>query len=205
MVFNEEFDRTIWIILASDKDNRFNIAEFIYNMPRELLEKIYNQLKLYSSDNDNKAMKSNDFRKALRDKDGNNYFYTVDMDSQEIKINLKKWNSSSDKLEENIGLSLYAISIEDLTNIEEDFPLYIGNYHYNTSGFLNPFSSTLVVLGDERDYEIFENTILGLKISVTDDNRTFRRVNIKNMPQDISLSDLGDRCSVNRLVRGRKK
>jgi len=200
MVFNSEFDNTIWLILASDKKYREKIADFIYNIPEDLYKKICYQLELYRSGRD---IRANEYTKVFRDKEWNNYFYIVNIDSREIKISLKKWNSMGDKLEENISLSMYAVSLEDLMNINLDNSLYIGSYHYNSSGFVNPFGSTLVVLGDECDYEIYEND--ELKVSISDDDSKLVNVDYKNKPQDFILSDLGDKHSVKCLVKGRKK
>lgn len=202
MVFNSGFDNSLWLILASDKKYRYDIADFIYNIPDDLYKKICYQLELYRSGKD---MRDNEYVKVFRDKDWNNYFYTVNIDSHEIKINLKNWNSTGDRLEKNIVLSIYAISLEDLINIDLDNSLYIGNYHYNSSGFVSPFSSTLVVMGDDRDYEIYDNDKLKLKVSTSDNNSNLVNVNLEKRPLDFILSDLGDRHSVSCLVKGRKK
>ena len=40
MVFNSGFDNSLWLILASDKKYRYDIADFIYNIPDDLYKKI---------------------------------------------------------------------------------------------------------------------------------------------------------------------
>ena len=44
-----------------------------------------------------------------------------------------------------------------------------------------------------------------LMISVSCDSELDNKVDLNRMPEDLELSDLCDRRSVNRLVRGRKK
>ena len=81
----------------------------------------------------------------------------------------------------------------------------IGDYSYKGSKFLNPFSSVLTVIGNEREYEIYDKNGMKLMISVSCDSELDNKVDLNRMPQELELSDLSDRRSVNRLVRGRKK
>ena len=46
-MFSEEFDRSLWLMLGSDKNNREDIVNFIRSVPNELYQQIYIQLDKY--------------------------------------------------------------------------------------------------------------------------------------------------------------
>lgn len=46
-MFNEEFDRSLYLMLKSDKNNREDIVNFIRSVPLELFQQIYIQLEKY--------------------------------------------------------------------------------------------------------------------------------------------------------------
>ena len=203
MVFNTGFDNKILMILSSDKKYRFNIAEFIYNLPKDLYNRICEYLKEHDYNRENDGDEFRTINKLIRDEDGLNNYYYIEMCPYKIKINLKRWDSANDKLNEDIKLSLYYFNVNELDEIE-DF-VCIGDYSYKGSKFLNPFSSVLTVIGNEREYEIYDKNGMKLMISVSCDSELDNKVDLNRMPEDLELSDLCDRRSVNRLVRGRKK
>lgn len=202
MVFNEGFDRSIWIILSSDKKYRKEIAKFIYNLPKEIYDGICNQLKEYKY-NDIYDYESRVLKKLIRDRDSINNYYCIEIDPYKIKINLKRWDSANDKLNEDIELLFYYCDINELDNID-DF-LCIGNYNYKSSRFISPFSSLLTFVGDEREYEIYDSDDMELMVSISNDSELDNKINLNKLPREYGLSDFKDARSATRLVRGRKK
>ena len=203
MVFNEGFDNTIWMILSSDKKYREEIAKFSYNLPKEIYDSVCEYLKEYSYEREYSDYEFRNIKKLIRDNDGINNFYCLEICPYKIKINLKRWDSANDKLNEDIQLLIYYCNMNELNDI--DYSVCMGNYVYNSSKFLNPFSSLLIASGDEREYEIYDKNDMILEVSVSCDSEFDNKINLNRMPQELELSDLRDRCSVNRLVRGRKK
>lgn len=203
MVFNEGFDNTIWMILSSDKKYREEIAKFIYNLPKEIYDSICEYLKDYSYDREYNDYEFRNIKKLIRDNDGINNFYCLEICPYKIKINLKRWDSANDKLNEDIQLLIYYCNMNELNDME--YPVCLGNYSYNGSRFLNPFSSFLIVNSDDMEYEIYDNNDIEVMISVVGSYEFDKIINLNNMHQELELSDLRDRRSVNRLVRGRKK
>ena len=201
MVFNLGFDNSLWLILSSDSKYRFDIAEIIYNMPKELYDSIRNQLKEYNNDLYLIDYDVKCFKKVIIDNNGINSYYYVELDPCKIIIKLKRWNSALNKLNEDIELVLYSLNLFEL----DEYPVCLGKYNYNRSQFLNPFISLLSVISDNREYEICDNNDMMLDINLSDDMELNRKVNLKLLPNEIVVGDLKDRRSVKRLVRGRKK
>lgn len=48
MIFNKELDKSLWLILESDKKNRDRIKCFVESIPNDLYQQIYNKLDEYS-------------------------------------------------------------------------------------------------------------------------------------------------------------
>ena len=203
MVFNSGFDNSLWLILSSDNKYKFNIAEFIYNMPKELYDSIYNQLKEYNQNEDLIDYDVKCFKKAIINHNGINSYYVVEMTPCEIRISLKRWNSVANKLNEDIEIRLFSLNTDELENME--YPINFGSYKYNSSRFLDPFGLILTSLGDEREYEIYDNDNMMLNISISFDSELDRKVSLRLMPKEMDFKNLSDRRSVNKLVRGRKK
>ena len=44
MIIRNDFDRKLWFILLCDKRNRNDIADFIKNIPIDLIERIHQEL-----------------------------------------------------------------------------------------------------------------------------------------------------------------
>ena len=53
MLFGEDYDRSLWLMLASDKDIKERIKEFIKSIPVELYSRIHEQLALVQSYDEN--------------------------------------------------------------------------------------------------------------------------------------------------------
>lgn len=204
MVFNEEFDRALWLVLASDVFNREDIASLVYNIPKELFKCIFEQLKMYDVTKDNLDYSFKNFRKAFRENDGDNCFYNIEMNPEEINIKLNRWGSSGVSLEETVELCLVSLSVNDLLNINLEASTYIGNYSYHSSQFLTPESTVLLVDIKEKEYQIKADTPIGLVMYNSEGGKFFRIVNMKKMPSEMELSDLSSKRSVNKLVRTRK-
>lgn len=198
MVFNSGFDKSLWLILLCENKYRFNIAKFIYNIPKEIYDSICNQLNECNNYNeyDTKCV-----RKAIINQDDVNSYYCIDISPCEIIINLKRWNSVSDRLNEEIELVLYSLDKEDT---DDNYLCYLGKYSFNSSKFFSPFSSVLTFVGDLREYEIYDVDDMTINICVSEDSEMIKNVSLKSIPKELVLTDLRDRRSVKKLVRGRK-
>lgn len=190
MIFNIEYDNSLYIILLSDIVNRENISRIIYNIPCELLEKI----KFYLDKNE-KDIGSKQYKCVKRDKDNNLYMYVINIFDSEIKIIYNKW---SNNLEEKYKLSLCPFK----DNIIMEYPRYLGNYDEMRS---NVFCGTVLVREKIRDYEIEKDTYLGSFVSLSDDPNRYWIVSLKNKDMKLNQEDLKDKNSLNKLVRRRKK
>lgn len=188
MIFDKIIDKNLYLILSSDIKNREDIAKIIYNIPKELLDRINLLL------TDNELPKQ--YKIAKYDKDNNMYMYTINIYHNEITIIYNKWYNNQTKLEEEYKLTLGRI------NEIDDYPKYIGNYTSKKSQIIY---NKVFATGTERDYELTNDTPLGNIISLSDDPNRYWIVNLKNKLLDIEQKDLKDRASINKLIKRRNK
>lgn len=193
MIFNEDFDRSLWLVLASDRYNREDIAKLIYNIPNELLQSIVIQLNEYNDS----SREIDDSYKVMSKLDicanGDNCFYIIEMNRYEINIRVNCWFSDFDEVYELTLISLSKNNLDDVNS------RYIGSYTYDNY-FLLPNDSRNV----DRQYNLISNVLFGLKFSKIDIGRYSKLISLRKMPNDIIMSDLESRKSVKKLVRKRK-
>lgn len=213
MVFGCDYDKSLWLILAGDRRNREKIAELVSNIPNEIFERIHQELEKYNNC-DEKKFNSDEwikFNKLVRiDNEKNNgydnYLYSVEMNYEEIKIKLCIWENISLGLEENIELSLVSISSDDLMAIDLFDSTCVGSYSYMNSRVVSLCGhNSVIVVGDEREYQLVSTTTFGVLMRTSESEKISKMINLKKMPDDISLNDLSNRRNVNKLVRARKK
>ena len=91
-MFSEEFDRSLWLMLVSDKNNREDIVNFIRSIPKELYQQIYIQLEKYKEyeDCDIDILDREDIclYGSCNGKYNSKYFFIVDMIQNSLTISM---------------------------------------------------------------------------------------------------------------------
>ena len=197
MIFDKDYDRTLCLILYADKNNRYEIANLIRIIPKELIDRIQN-----ISMNDDITDKI-EFSKAVRDDMGVLSLFKVKIDKYSLRIQLSYFD---DNLERAYDIDLGKINYD---MINDDDLIYIGSYyHGNTGSFLG--IGPVVVNADGFGYEMYVNEDNKLTIQVSGSKFLFdyqydKVVNFDVNNVDINMEDLLDNNSVNKLVRGKRK
>ena len=135
MIFNSEFDRTLWLMIKGDINNRKRILDFIKSIPYELILDIRDYLieyDKYKKENegifyDNREYRT--FNKQLYSSVGELYSFNIDVRKDILSITKSIYV---------MGVYYKNISIE-LVNINKDFNLLkvnnIGVMCYPIDGF----------------------------------------------------------------------
>jgi len=201
MVIRNDFDRTLWLMLISDRKNRNDIGEFIKNVPKDLLERIHLELDKCPIDDEKYPLKK--INKAFRNNNGDTYFYTVSLNGCQIIINLSIWNQFDSTYDEVIQITLYSLSMDDIKDIEPEYPIYIGDYYHIISKMSYIFD-TVICKGNDRGYELVDSDDYSVTIQSVD-GKIDKNIDISRMPVEINVDDFIDKKSINRLVRKRSK
>ena len=196
MVFSKDYDKTLWIILYADKNNRYDIANFIRIIPKDLIERIRNVLM-----NGNISDKI-EFSKAIRDDDGILSLFKIKIDKYSLRIQLSIWNNN---MESAYDIDLGKI---DFSKVNEDDLTYVGSYYYGKSGAFLGVGPT-ILNADGFGYEMYVNEDNNLMIQVSGSKFLFdyqydKKINIDMNQVNVELDDLLNNNSVNRLVRGKR-
>ena len=105
-MFDKEFDESLWCILESDKEKRFQIIEFLKGIPNELFESISEVLYFININN----LKDYCYGQEMISEDGFIYKYNLFIGEQEKTLTLSrellfpKFNNSYINLAEELNL-----------------------------------------------------------------------------------------------------
>lgn len=200
MIIRNDFDRTLWFILLCDKRNRNDIADFIKNIPIDLIERIHQELEKCPIDDERYPLTK--ITKAFRTKEEHTYFYSISLNGCQIIINLSIWKQTDSNYQEVKQITLYPLSVDKIKNIDPEYPIYIGDYYHTTSR-MSYIYNTIICKGNDRGYELVDSNEHNVTIQDID-GKIDKNININKIPIEIKLDDLTDKKSINRLVRKRR-
>lgn len=194
MIFSEELDKSLSLILESDKKNRDKIKCFIENIPASLFQQIYDKLEEYREyesgnldifDLDDLCLHGefNYYDKRFK------YSFVIDLVNNSLSIN--KSMLINGEYKDNIELTLYMVS--RYNNVDIFGRQSIGSF-------------TNYVTKSEMEYDLI-NTLLGLMVeySCYDYNRNseglkkYKRVNANTINGKLELSNKNSLCRVKKL------
>lgn len=196
MVFSKDYDKTLWLILYADKNNRYDIANFIRIIPKELIERIRNVLM------NGDILDKIEFSKAIRDDDGVLSLFKIKIDKYSLRIQLSILDNN---MESAYDIDLGKI---DFSKVNEDDLTYVGSYYYGKSGAFLGVGPT-ILNADGFGYEMYIDEDNNLMIQVSGSKFLFdyqydKKINIDMNQVNVELDDLLNNNSVNRLVRGKR-
>lgn len=198
MVFGDGFDKSLLLILIADRHNREQIARLVSLIPRELINKIQDELKNRKSDNNFKSL---EFTKAIRDDNGTTSMFRIKINNNSLRIQLSIWGQNIQNTEEVYDLDLGKI---DLEHINDSDLTYVGSYYFSYSSLFMGIGP-MICESDGVGYEIYINDKDKFVIQVTGNHVYDKAINNDILSNSIMIEDLISRSSVNNLVRRKKK
>lgn len=201
MVLGEGYDNSLWLILASNDENRERIAECIANMPREVLTKIQ-EIIIESQGNDKVYVEtSNVCYFSLRIKNGILY---VQYDKHDKK----------GQVGDEFALSLIPIDKKMLMNRKFYSKKYIGWFMETKKDLIKSSIGDDLFFEDSHEmvmeYKLI-NTPLGIIIETNYEKdkcvgpKGHYGVRVKSMPDKMFIHQFEDKQKLNRIVRKRIK
>lgn len=200
MVIRNDFDRTLWFMLICDKKNRYDIAKFIKNIPNDLFEKIRLELDKCPINDEMYSLKK--ITKAFRINNDDTYFYEISLNGYQVIINLSIWKMSDSSYKEVIHITLYSLSMDDIKDINPEYPIYIGDY-YHTISKMSFIYNTVICKGKDKGYELVDCS--GSCVIIQDvDGKINKSINIDKIPVELNIDETIDKKSINRFIRKRR-
>ena len=196
MIINSSFDRSLWLMLACDKKNRDDIADFIKNIPVDLFFRMHDEL----DGCDNLCLRK--ITKAFRNEDNDTYFYDISLNVEQIIINLSIWKWNDSSYHDVRQISMYPLTLDEIKNIDSEYPIYIGDY-YHTISKMSIVYNKVICKGNDRGYELIYGDESEVIIQDVD-GKIEKNISIDKIPVDIDINDFVDKKSINRLIRKKR-
>lgn len=198
MIVDNDFDKVLWIMLASDKKNRMDIAKLIYSLPEEIIDGIKKALV------DRDKLEKVEFSHSVGNFIEGLTLFRVIIDGEYLKIKLSKFNYHGNETEDTEELEMAIMSMDKIMDKAYRDIIYLGGYSYN---FVDSAlgSNFILSLCNGAGYEMFLDPD-GKIIVQVGDNRVYQReIDLDRMPKEIDRDSLDNRRMVKRLVKGGSK
>lgn len=191
MIFNKNYDRSLWLMLSGDEVNRSKIAEVITNIPYELYEQIRKLIENYN-------IGITEPKEIYYEKD--NMKYSVNISNGELSINIVK----SDKTQnETIKLFIFPVEEDEISKMEMHTGKHLGGFSYTLTA-----GNIFAIGGELEEYDI-EKTIFGTCVKVYANNKVkavnTRKVDESRMPDDMYSHQFRNEKGITRLIRRKRK
>lgn len=193
MIFSKNFDNTFWLMIKSDKKNRYDIIKLVSSIPKDLLDELNNFFHCGS------LLKEKKIRKALRDSFGNTCLFDIYISDTEIKIELSKWGLSDD-CEEVYTLNLKSISLDKEFVFDSLDSFYIGSYFWRITKpilFLNDV--VVITKCNMLSYELLDVSSSKIVIRLFDEYSKVKEISLEKIPDEIYLDDFKSYSKVKKL------
>lgn len=190
MIFDKNYDKSLWLILMNDKDNREEIIKFIKNIPKELYVKLNAALKkYYEFESSAKGDSISDFILCGEVVDSNQDIYSFYINPKDGVLNLAKHVLNKFQYYYcSVELFLVPYGLDE--NLEIFNKQLIGKIWCATDErkFIETYS---VADYDYIKYE-FINMFCGNALIVCSSNtkKRIRKINRREMKDDYNLRDL---------------
>lgn len=198
MIFNNNYDKILWLILKYDKSNRERILDFIENIPCEFLIKIQNVIKEYVEyKSDSSVYKKNNFYGEYYDESKYLYHFNIDKDCDTLFVgrHILKYG----RMFNDFGLLL--TDGIDVKNMNEVCEYVIGKVSFDYD-IINDGMRVFQGEYTSIDYKLLD-VILGYVMIISNQDRVMFKdmkkiVSIDNIPKDYDIND------VKKLIRKRE-
>ena len=188
MVFGNEYDRSLWLILAKDKVNQEYIARMINNIPYEKWDDIRLLIQNYNNGINNNGLKFN----------VDNLSYAIIMCDEELSIKVIEKDGDQESVSEWTFMPLCDATLEKARQFSS---VHLGSF----SETMYIDDKTLIYL---EEYDVFKTPIGNyVKLYRNNENKSSysRRVDIKKMPKNMYVHQFSSEQRINRLVRRKRK
>lgn len=202
MIFNEYYDRALWLMLNSTEVSRGLLINFINCFDNKMFDFVRSFINKQEVDYQKDNISLVNHQQLL----GDNYCLRVENNNGGLIIILNKWTNDKDCFEERYEVSLMSVPTIELMKTLKSGNNYIGGLNYKSSWMLEdeqePF---LLEETDNIDFN-FNKNLFGYFIEEVNSYNNISKsyVNINKMPDKIYPHYFKSESRLKRLVRKRK-
>lgn len=201
MIINKTYDKSLWLMLCSNRVNREIIVEFINKIPKELFDKIRVSVGFYiDKENIFSITKYDEFYKSFLSGEiittgDMRYWYMFD--TKTGALNLGESIIDVENEYNSFIMTLYPINDGVLNDKKEYNDCLIGEI---TNCYLDEYSDTV-------SFHLIRFSFCDIVVSFCKNylynKNKYRLIDIDNMPNNFTLNSLENKNSVKRLIRGK--
>lgn len=204
MIFDDSFDRSLWLVIASNKKDGEKIGNVIGMLP----DYVYKEIQEFISNYKLGKIDSGEFRKSYSNINEHGYYITGKIIANELLLTIDRWNYRDIRTEESYQLNLLSISKEEM-----DLLIFqnnrIGTFSYEIIDNIRFTDANNLASSStyNRDYNMFRipfgcimSTSLGYRLF------SLKGINFfKKMPDELYVVDFGSPTKIEKLVKSRKR
>ena len=201
MIFDKDlYDKSLWLIIKYDKDNRERIIDFVKHIPVDLYNQIYDCIEICKKNN-GIIMDKSELSGIFETSRHVLYWYNIDNSNYKFTLSIGYKILYGDMYHDSIELHLnkyddmYQLKYFDMENI--------GKLVYDITTTKN------FVVGSEKDYSIVNTpfgNILISKLINREEKQSYRisKFDLDIIPSEIFMVDLENKKNIKRLIKGKK-
>lgn len=200
MIFNKEYDKTLWLILSKNSDNRTLIINFLKTVPKELFDGLHEVLKNTEGLPDECEPIYVKVNKDL------SYWYCVDKETEILEVG-REFSILGEKTE-IFHLILYPLrkmEYEEMNN-GDSIPLGI---IYNYFVGKNNYEERSVFDFELLSFDLKKSLLGSFKVNTNDLLRNrgskYSFVNVKRELENFNINDLENKRSLRRVIIKKKR
>lgn len=198
MIFNEDYDKTLWLVLSSNKETRDDVGKLIGMLPNWVYVDIQKMISDYKMGINTVYKKSFDYV------DNYGYYVIVRIIHGKLLFNVTRWKEDKVRTEEEYTLCLVPITNDELLEMEYLCKKNIGSYDseiYDNITY-DPYGG-IDIYEFSRRYNI-RKIPFGVILDTSLDKKIFN-INVvnfkKNMPNEMFVSDFSSSDKIDALVK----
>lgn len=201
MIFDFDYDKSLWLILKSERINKDKIINFIKSIPKGLYEDIYKSVKVYREEyygiDDLEMVVDDRLYGDIKSSKNNTFWYNIDLLDGSLFLgygflcNDKFYDIFEMKL-----LSYDGFKKDKCDDLEE-----IGFINYDIT------STERMITCCWKDYNFINTSFGNYIVSILEDRNgrnkiSLSRIDLRCLPDEIFIDDFNN---VKRLLRGKRR
>ena len=209
MIFDKNYDKALWLLVASNKDDSERICKLINSIPKDIYLNIQNAIYNYYNGNyydkkTNNVREKIIYSSTLIDNDGFESAITVKIVLGRLCFNIYRWKEDIERVEEEYELLLKDFENQDLSEMYYFDKNFIGRYssEINNIKFVG-YLTDVNTINIDRKYYLKRIPFCFIVSSFIGKKRIgMKIINVnKNMPEEIYFDDFSSKDKIDGLVK----
>jgi len=213
MIFDINYDKALWLLVASNKEDSERICKLINSIPEKIYVEIHNAIDNYYNGicYDNKFNNIREkvvYSSTLTDNDGFESAIIVKIVLGKLYFNIYRWKEDIERVEEEYQLILKDINNQDIDEMFYFDKSFIGEYssEINDIKFVG-YLTDINTFNLDRKYYLKRIPFCYIISSFLGKKRIgMKIINVnKKMPEEIYYDDFSSQDKINSLIKKKSK